>query len=88
MPEGVPLRGARALSGFIAASFEELPGLTITATTDVAVLGDRAWYRLRATAHDGQRFEGTDFIEFAPDGRIQRLTGFYDDPAASMMEQS
>lgn len=76
VPEGI--RGPRALSDFIAASLDELPGLTITATTDVAMLGDRAWYRWSATTGDGQSFEGTDFIEFGVDGRIQRLTNFYD----------
>jgi len=77
VPEGV--LGAEALSDFVAASFEEMPGLTITAISDVAVLGDRAWYRWKATTADGQSFEGTDFIEFAPDNRIQRVTNFYDE---------
>jgi hypothetical protein len=45
----------------------------------LAVLGDRAWYRWSATTGDGQNFEGTDFIGFGPDGRIQRLANFYDD---------
>ena len=77
IPEGV--RGPAALAGFIGQSFEELPGLAITATTDVAVLGDRAWYRWTATTGDGQSFSGTDFVEFAPNGRIARLTNFYDE---------
>jgi SnoaL-like domain len=71
--------GAQGLSDFVASSIEELPGLTIVPTSDVAVLGDRAWYRWRATSSDGQTFDGTDFIEFAADGRIQRVTNFYDD---------
>jgi len=77
VPEGVV--GAQALSDFIAKSFGDMPGLAITATTELATLGDRAWYRWKATTRDGDNFEGTDFIEFAADGRIQRLTGFYDD---------
>jgi len=76
VPEGV--LGIQALSDFVAASFEEMPGLTITATTGVAVLRDRAWYRWKATTAAGESFEGTDFIEFAADGRIQRVTNFYD----------
>jgi len=67
-----------ARSDFIDASLAESPGLTITATSAVAVLGDRAWYRWRATTDDGQSFEGTDFIEFGRDGRIERLTYFCD----------
>lgn len=77
VPDGV--RGPGALAQFIGQSFDELPGLSITATTDLAVLGDRAWYRWTATADDVQSFSGTDFVEFAPDGRITRLTNFYDD---------
>jgi hypothetical protein len=76
VPEG--LRGREALSDFIAASFKEMPGLSVAALTDLAVLGDRAWYRWRATADGAPDVDGTDFVEFAADGRIQRLTGFYD----------
>jgi hypothetical protein len=35
-------------------------------------------YRWRQTSVDCQAFEGTDFIEFDAEGRIQRLTGFFD----------
>jgi ketosteroid isomerase-like protein len=76
VPDGI--RGPAALASFIGQSFEELPGLAISSTSDVAVLGDRAWYRWTATTKDGQSFSGTDFVEFAPDGRIARLTNFYD----------
>jgi hypothetical protein len=42
------------------------------------VLGDRAWFRWSATLGTGESFTGVDFVEFAPDGRIARLTGFYE----------
>ena len=42
------------------------------------MVGDRASYRWRATSDNGPAIEGTDFIEFDANGRIQRLTGFYD----------
>jgi hypothetical protein len=42
------------------------------------VLGDRGWYRWTATTAAGDSFDGIDFVEFAPDGRIARLTNFYD----------
>ena len=76
VPDG--LVGPDALVDFIEASFEQYPGLAITGISEVAVLHDRASYRWRATSADGQAFEGTDFIEFDAEGRIQRLTGFYD----------
>jgi len=76
VPDGV--RGREALSELIASSHTELPGLTITATTDVAVLGDRAWYRWSATAENQEPFTGADFLEFGLDGRIARVTNFID----------
>jgi hypothetical protein len=76
VPNG--LVGPDALVDFIEASFQEYPGLAITAISEVDVLHDRAWYRWRQTSADGQAIVGTDFIEFDAEGRIQRLTGFYD----------
>jgi SnoaL-like domain len=76
VPDGVV--GREALSALIDASVAQFPGLDIAATSDVAVLGDRAWYRWRATTRDGETFDGTDFFEFDAEGRIQRLTDFFD----------
>ena len=76
VPDG--LVGPDALVDFIEASFEQYPGLAITAISEVAVLHDRASYRWRQTSANGEALEGTDFIEFDAEGRIQRLTGFYD----------
>ena len=78
--EDVPdvLVGPDALVDYIEASFEQYPGLAITATSEVAVLRDRACYRWRQTCANAQAIDGTDFIEFDADGRIQRLTVFYD----------
>jgi hypothetical protein len=76
VPDG--LYGAGALSDLIGSSQEEMPGLTIKATSSLAVLGDRGWYRWEATTADGETFDGIDFVEFATDGRITRLTNFYD----------
>ena len=70
--------GREALSDFIGRAHEAMPGLAIRATSELAVLGDRAWYRWEATTADGSAFLGLDFVEFAPDGRIARLTGFYE----------
>jgi hypothetical protein len=75
IPEGV--RGPEALSDFIAVTQSEMPGLTITTTRQVCVLGERAWYGWACTYGDGESLDGVDFVEFGPDGRIHRLTNFY-----------
>jgi hypothetical protein len=55
-----------------------MPGLAIKPTTELVVLGDRGWYRWEATTADGEAFDGVDFVEFDADGRIERVTTFYD----------
>jgi len=70
--------GPDALVDFIEATLDQYPGFVVTATSEVVVLRDRAWYRWRQTSTDEQPVDGVDFIEFDADGRIQRLTGFYD----------
>ena len=76
IPSGV--RGPHALSAFIAKTFLEFPGLVVTATAELTVIGDRAWYSWVAKTHNGETFAGMDFVEFASDGRIARLTNFYE----------
>ena len=76
VPDGA--HGREALSDLIEASFATFPGLTITLTGEVEVLDSRARYRWRATTNDGQSFEGSDFVEFGADGRIERVTNFFD----------
>ncbi|MFI5028564.1 MAG: hypothetical protein ACHQCF_06245 [Solirubrobacterales bacterium] len=66
------------LSQFIADSHAEISGLRITAASQGSVLGDRAWYRGSPTAGDGATFTGTDFIEFAPGGQINRVANFFE----------
>ncbi len=75
IPGGV--RGPEAVAAFIEASLEQYPGLEIV-SSDLVVLGDRAWYRWTATLPGQAPFDGIDFVEFAEDGRIARLTNFYD----------
>jgi SnoaL-like domain len=77
VPEGV--RGADGLSEYIGTSQADLPGLVILTTTPISVLTDRAWYRWAATTNDGQAATGLDVIELAPDGRIRRVTNFFDE---------
>lgn len=71
-------RGPEALATVIDAQLEQYPGMSIISSAP-DVLGDRAWFRWSATLGTGESFTGVDFVEFAPDGRIARLTGFYEE---------
>jgi hypothetical protein len=75
VPEGV--RGPEALASEIDRQLKLYPGMSIVSSAP-DVLGDRAWFRWSATLETGESFAGVDFVEFAPDGRIARLTGFYE----------
>ena len=76
VPEGVS--GPEALARVIDEQFEQYPGMSIVSSAP-DVLGNRAWFRWSATLGSGESFSGVDFVEFAPDGRIARLTGFYEE---------
>jgi hypothetical protein len=80
VPDG--LRGRDALSKFIAEEHEGEPGLVIMTTRELVILGDRGWLQWAARSSSGAQSSGTDFIEFATDGRIARLTDFIDDDAS------
>ena len=76
-PDG--LVGADALLGYIADSQEEMPGLIVSDTSRPNVLGGRMLVRWVATQGDEQKYSGTDVVEFGADGRIARVTNFFDD---------
>lgn len=75
-PQG--LEGRDALSGYIASTHEELPGLVVAETSAPEILGNRLRVRWVARQSDRELFTGTDFVEFADDGRVSRVTMFYD----------
>ena len=75
-PEG--LVGRDALSEYIFGTHEAMPGLVVTETSEPQILGDRLRVRWEARQGGTQKFTGTDFLEFADDGRISQLTMFYD----------
>ena len=76
VPDG--LRGADSLLGYMAASHTEMPGLVVSDTSAPKLLDGRLLVRWRATQEGEQRYSGTDIVEFASDGRISRVTNFYD----------
>jgi hypothetical protein len=43
------------------------------------MLGEQMLVRMVATEGAEQRYSGTDVVEFGSDGRIVRVTNFYDD---------
>ena len=71
------LVGRQALSDYITRSYEEMPGLKITLTSDPETLGGRLRARWVAVADSSETYTGTDFVEFSADGRISQLTMFY-----------
>jgi hypothetical protein len=75
-PEG--LVGREALSGYIALTHQEMADLVVTETSAPQVLGNRLRVRWVARQGDRQMYTGTDFVEFAKDGRVSRVTMFYD----------
>ena len=72
------LVGRDALIDYIVVTHAEIPGLRVTETSEPEILGRRL--RVMWAARQGTQlmFTGTDFVEFAEDGRVSRLTMFYD----------
>ena len=75
-PEG--LVGREALSDYITATHQEMPGLVVTETSEPKMLGSRLRVPWVARQGDTEPYTGTDFVEFAQDGRVSRVTMFYD----------
>jgi uncharacterized protein YecE (DUF72 family) len=76
VPDG--LRGADALLGYIADSHSEMPGLVVSDTSAPKLVDGRLLVRWSASQNGEQRYSGTDVVEFSPDGRIARVTNFFD----------
>ena len=72
------LVGREALGAYIQEAHEASPGMVVSETAEPEMLGNRL--RARWAQHeDGVlMYSGADFVEFAEDGRIQRLTMFFD----------
>ena len=75
-PEGVV--GAEALVEYISRNHDEMPGLTIAETGEPELVGNRLRVPWVARQGEAEVYTGTDFIEFAGDGRLSRVTMFYD----------
>ena len=75
-PDGVV--GRTEVSEYIAAAHDTMADFVIVESSTPEVLGGRL--RVSWVARQGQVevYTGIDFIEFASDGRIARVTMFYD----------
>ncbi len=76
VPDGIV--GPAALVALIKASHESMPGFRVWATTAPRMLGGRLGVTWAAEGGDPpESSSGADVIEFAPDGRIARITDVF-----------
>jgi hypothetical protein len=75
-PEG--LIGREPLIEYIAATHRQMPGLVVKETSPPEILANRLRVTWVAEQAGERMYTGTDLVEFAEDGRISRLTMFYD----------
>ena len=77
VPDGVT--GPNALADVIVATHAEQPGFRVWATSSARMLAGRLAITWASEGGDPPvRQAGTDVIEFAPDGRISRITDVLD----------
>ena len=70
--------GAEAIAAAIGALRDQMPGHTLTRTTELDVHHDVARFGWTVNAPDGTvAVAGIDVVTFAPDGRIQSAVGFF-----------
>jgi uncharacterized protein YndB with AHSA1/START domain len=71
--------GRNELDAYIAAAQRFMPGARLERLGSVMLVLDRARFAWRAVSADGQALgAGVNFTEFDGDGRIARLSGFWD----------
>jgi hypothetical protein len=75
--------GRDALLALIAGFREQAAGASIVATSGADAHHDQLRFTWKMLGADGSTIiEGIDFGELAPDGRIQRIVGFFGPPPA------
>ena len=79
VPDGVV--GRAAMADMIASTHESLPGFRVWETSPPRLLAGRLGLTWSQEGGDPKEsLAGTDVIEFAPDGRIARVTGVLANP--------
>jgi hypothetical protein len=72
--------GRAAISDYIGAAQRFMPGARLERRGPVELVRDRGRFAWHAVAIDGRQIgAGVTYAEFAPNGLVQRLTGFWDD---------
>jgi SnoaL-like domain len=72
--------GHTALSEMVEVARGQFPGFTLRRSSGIDAHHDRIRFMWEAVAPDGSvPIKGVDFGELAPDGRLQRITGFNGD---------
>jgi hypothetical protein len=74
----VELHGAAELAAHIVAKQTQRPGAVIELTGPVDAHHDWASFRWRARQGEATLVSGFDCVQFAADGRVQRVVGFFD----------
>ena len=75
------VEGREALLALIAGFQQQAPGARIVATSGVDSHHGKLRFTWKMAGADGTTIiEGIDFGELAPDGRIQRIVGFFGPP--------
>jgi len=71
------LEGLEDLDSHIAATHVHMPGMRLARNGPLAKSQGAALVRWQALRPDGVAAGGTNFVDFAPDGRIARVAGFW-----------
>ena len=75
------VEGREALLGLIAGFQQQAAGARIVATSGIDAHHGKLRFTWKMAGADGNTIiEGIDFGELAPDGRIQRIVGFFGSP--------
>lgn len=76
--------GRDGLSGLIAGFHQQMPGARIEATSGIDQHHDKVRFTWKLVGANGAAMiEGIDFGELAPDGRLQRIVGFFGAPPSA-----
>jgi hypothetical protein len=77
-PQAGVIRGRQAMIGFVKGFFRQFPNASIAATSRVDSHNGSARFGWSIQRRDGTVvLEGVDFVDFAEDGRIRRIHGFF-----------
>lgn len=77
----VEVTGPDALSGYIDAVHEAMPGARLDLEGEIEEHHGHLRFRWVLVGADGKRLlPGIDFAILAPDGKLARVVGFYDSP--------